>query len=557
MATEAEQTCQIHWEVLNPESEYEISVRMMAPRLENLRGRRIGLLWNGQPNGDNLLEAIGKLLKQKFEDIQLNKFNFHIGVSPENIKQMTETCDGIVAAIGACGSCTRWTIHDSAEIEKLGRPTVVIATNAFIELGRLMAEANEIPSLRLVETHHPIAGLPAEKIRERADSLIEAIVSGLTQEEQGKTIKIKTTLVKPEPEVIKVNETSNTKALWALNELFYENKWTDGLPIVPPTREALKWMLAGTNRGPNEIIGLIPPKFGKATTKSIAINSVMAGAEPAYLPVIMAAVEAVTDPAFALGWGLAGMQATTGPNTPLLIVNGPIANNLKIESGIDCFGRGHRANATIGRALRLILTNVGGAHPGINDMKCQGSAQEFTFCVAEKEDHPVYHRKQGSWKPLHVENGFAAATSTVTAVPTFPPICVKDFNHCSLEILNAVIDTMTAMGQEPYAMDWQYVLVLSSTHAQCLADAGMSKDDIREFIYANAVTPWGKYKQQYSSTSQPKWMARTTADSTSMHLFESPNNIVVIVAGGECGYSQIIRCVRKGVTKQIRLPDIK
>ena len=317
-------------------------------------------------------------------------------------------------------------------------------------------------------------------------------------------------------------------------------------------------MLTGTDRDPTEIVGLVPPKNGKATVRNIAINSVMAGAQPAHMPVMIAAVEAVTDPAFASGsalWGLAGMQSTTGPVTPLLIVNGPIANDLKIESGIDCFGRGHRANATIGRALRLVLINAGGAYPGINDMKCQGSSQEFTFCVAEREDHPVYHRTQNSWKPLHVERGYSLTSSTVTAAATFPPINVKDSNHCSPEILDAVVDTMTALGQEPLAMDWEYVLVLGSTHAQCLADAGMSKDDIREFLYANGVMRWGKYKRiGHGINVQPRWMAHTVDDSTSIHIFESPDNIMIIVAGGECPSSQIIRCSFKAVTKEIRLP---
>lgn len=222
---------------------------------------------------------------------------------------------------------------------------------------------------------------------------------------------------------------------------------------------------------------------------------------------------------------------------------------------MDCFGRGHKANATIGRALRLVLTNAGGAYPGINDMKCQGSAQEFTFCVAERENHPAYHRVQNSWKPLHVEKGYSPGTSTLTAAAAFPPINVKDSNHCGPEILDAIVDTMTALGQEPLAMDWQYVLVLGSTHAQCLADAGMSKKDIKEFLYANSVMPWGKYKRQYSgTTSVPSWISRTVRDTTSIHLFESPKNIIVIVAGGECPSSQIIRCSFRAITKEIPYP---
>ena len=175
---------------------------------------------------------------------------------------------------------------------------------------------------------------------------------------------------------------------------------------MPPTPEEVEWVLTGTDRDPDEVVGLVAPRNGKASIRNIAINSVMAGAQPNYMPVIIAAVEAITDPAFASGitvWGTEGMQSTAGPITPLIIVNGPIANNLGIESGVGCFSRGHRPNATIGRALRLILTNAGGAYVGINDMKAHGCSQEFTFCCAEREDHPVYHKEYAPWKPLHVE----------------------------------------------------------------------------------------------------------------------------------------------------------
>lgn len=422
-------------------------------------------------------------------------------------------------------------------------------------LARSVAKTAGMPGLNIIEIPHPLGGLPEKIVQERAKSIIDGIISGLTRPEE-KMTENKVITIKQEPETIKVSGGSNTKAIREVNRLFYERYWSDGFPIIPPTQEAVDSMLAVTGFEPDELIGLVPPRLGKATVKNIAINSVMAGAEPEYMPVIIAAVKAVTDKEFASGselWGLAGMQSTTGPVTPLLIINGPIAYDLHIESGIDCFGRGHRANATIGRALRLVLINAGGAYPGTTDMKCQGSAQEFTFCVAEREKHPVYHRAQNRWEALHIEKGYSSGTSTVTAAAAFPPINVKDSKHCGPEILNAIVDTMTALGQEPLAMDWQYVLVLSSTHAQCLADAGMSKKDIREFLYANGVMPWGKYKQQYAGAGTvPGWITRTVSDTTSIHLFDSPDNIIVIVAGGEGPSSQIIRCSFRAVTKEIR-----
>jgi hypothetical protein len=360
----------------------------------------------------------------------------------------------------------------------------------------------------------------------------------------------KMTVIRPVPEVIEINGTSETRSLIALNDYFYEKRWTDGFPVMPPTREAVEWMLSGNKRDPDEVIGLVPPRSGKATVRNIAINAVLAGAEPAYLPVIIAAVEAVTDPQFAQGWGLAGMQATTGPVTPLLVINGPIAKELKIASGIDCFGRSHRANATIGRALRLVLINAGGAFPGVNDMKGQGSAQEFTFCVAEKEDHPAFRRSSNPWRPLHVEKGFPDSSSTVTAFAAFPPANVGDAYHCDSELINTLIGPITRSGLEPISVSSGCLVVLGSTHANCLAEAGMSKDDIRKLLYTSGVMPWSKYRLQYAG-QKPAWMNYIKSESTPVHTFNSPDHFTVIVAGGDCPYSQVIKHSHTSVTKEI------
>jgi hypothetical protein len=451
-------------------------------------------------------------------------------------------------------------VRDLVGIEKLGTPTVGIHTNFFTKAERWVAESEGLPDLRSIEIPHPLAGLPRGTIRNRAITILDDIINGLTQPEKkrkGESHVANQVKGKPELSTIRYRGRSNTEALRVVNTSFYEQRWTDGFPIVPPTQEAVEWMLTGTERDKDELVGMVAPGSGKATVKHIAINAVMAGAQPAYMPVILAAVEAITDPEFASPWGAGGMQTTTGPVTPLLIVNGPVATDVGISSGIDCFGYSHRANATIGRALRLIMINAGKAYPGINDMKCQGSSQQFTFCVAEKEEHPAYHREQNPWKPLHVERGYSEKSSTVTALAAWPPVNITDAEHCGPEILNAVVDTMATLGQVPHATSWEYILVLNMTHAQCLADAGWSKQDIREYVYANAVLPWSKYKQQYPGLTkrQPSWMAYTCDDSTSIHILESPDNIQVIVAGGACPYSQIIKGTFNSVTKEISVPQ--
>lgn len=435
-----------------------------------------------------------------------------------------------------------------------------IITDRFVQVARWTAKTEGLPDLSLVVIPYPVAGLSREILAQEANLCIDDIIQGLTKTGEKRETEIEKVLIKPEPVSFSIRGKSNMEALRAVNSKFYEEKWTDGFPIVPPTEEAVQWMLRGTDRDADEVVGEVAPAKGKATIRNIAINSVMAGAQPSYLPVIIAAVEAITDPLFASdptsSWGLAGMQSTTGPIAPLIIVNGPVSKEVGIASGRGCFSRGHQANATIGRAVRLIMTNAGMSSVEINDMKCQGSSHEFTFCAAENEDHPVFQSKQNPWKPLHVERGYPIMSNVVTVMASWPPVNFEDTKHCGPEILNAVVDTMSTRGQEPYTMYWEYVLILSSTHAQCIADAGWSKDDIRQFIYANAVMPWGKYKQQYPGLMalQPSWIKHTIDDSTTVHIFEGPENINVIVAGSDCMYSQIVRGAFKSVSKGVRLP---
>jgi len=190
-----------------------------------------------------------------------------------------------------------------------------------------------------------------------------------------------------------------------VNALFYKRGWTDGLPIVPPTVDKVQAILKGTDLPPEQVVGLVEGMKGQATVEKIAVNAVMAGCRPEYMPVLIAAVQAICEPEF----GLFGLASTTNPDTPMLIINGPVAGELDINSGTNALGRGWQANATIGRALHLIVNNVGGSWPGVNDMSCLGTPGDFTMMLAENE-------KANPWEPLHLELGFDKGASVVTAV---------------------------------------------------------------------------------------------------------------------------------------------
>jgi len=253
-----------------------------------------------------------------------------------------------------------------------------------------------------------------------------------------------------------------------LIEVCYENGWTDGLPVVPPTPDRVERMLSGTDRDPDELIAAVPPKWGRATVEKVAINAVMAGCKPAYLPLILTAVKAMTSEQF----NLHGVQVTTSHVGPMLIVNGPIRKQLEINDGFNLFGQGYRANATIGRALRLICTNIGGASPGELDRAAFGHAGKYTCCIAEKEE-------ASPWDAMHVDRGFQADDSTITVFAAAGPQTVNDHGSNTAEgILNTISENIAAPGNS----SGETLLVIGVEHAKTISEDGFSKADIRRYI---------------------------------------------------------------------------
>lgn len=253
-----------------------------------------------------------------------------------------------------------------------------------------------------------------------------------------------------------------------LIEVCYENGWTDGLPVVPPTPERVERMLRATDRDPDELIAAVPPKWGRATVEKVAINAVMAGCKPAYLPLILTAVEAMTAEQF----NLHGVQVTTSHVGPMLVVNGPIRKQLEINDGFNLFGQGWRANATIGRTLRLVCTNIGGALPGELDRAAFGHAGKYTCCIAEKEE-------VSPWESLHVERGFQADDSTITVFAAAGPQTVNDHGNNTAEgILNTIAQNIAAPGNS----SGETLLVIGVEHAKTISEDGFSRADIRQYI---------------------------------------------------------------------------
>ena len=257
---------------------------------------------------------------------------------------------------------------------------------------------------------------------------------------------------------------------------------TDGLPVVPPTRERIERMLEQCRFEPGDIVAVLPPLNGEATWHDLAINAVMAGCRADYLPIVGAAIEALA----AAEFNLLGVATTTGSAAPLIIVNGPIAAAIGMNAGANALGPGNRANATIGRAVSLVLRNVGGAVPGEIDMATLGQPAKYTFCLAENE-------AQSPWPPLHVERGFPADASVVTVVGVAGIVEVVDsVSNRPGDLAQTFAQSMLIAGNvgtggrigggEP-------LIIVPPEHAAVFHDGGCSKAEAKAIIYERVIFP--------------------------------------------------------------------
>jgi hypothetical protein len=271
---------------------------------------------------------------------------------------------------------------------------------------------------------------------------------------------------------------------------------TDGLPVVPPTRARVERALAAASRRADDVVATVAPAHGVATVEKIAINAVMAGCRPEYLPVVIAGVEALCDEAF----GLVGVSGTTDAVAPLFIVNGPIRKTLDINGGVGALGPGWRANASIGRALRLVWLNLGGARPGLISMSTFGNPARYTACFAE-------HEEASPWLPLHVERGYSADSSTIGAFAGEPLQIVADTQSRSAEeVLSTIAHTLAVIGSHRIRALGDTLIVFSPEHAGTIGADGWSKQRVRDFLWEKTA---GK--------------------------FRSPDNLIPLVVGGTAG----------------------
>ena len=345
---------------------------------------------------------------------------------------------------------------------------------------------------------------------------------------------------------VKVEKIEAADPFTAINGLFYERGWTDGLPIIPPTEDRVKEMLGGTELSPEEVVAVLDPMKGQATVGKVAANAVMAGCRPEYMPVLIAAAQVIADPFF----NLLGVATTTNPDTPMILVNGPIAQQLQINSGTNALGRGWQANATIGRALHLIINNIGGSWPAVTDMSCLGHPGEFAMCLAENEEN-------NPWGPLHVELGYRPEANVVTVVAAEGMHSILGSGWDDEGYLSLIADHLAALDRSYRPV---VLLLIAQDTAAMLKNRGWSKEKIRKFVYTNGRIPFDRYKRRFIDTRKvqgvPDWVLKTT-DPQAMIPVPFMDHFLIVVSGGPGEKSMLIpvwSASQKVISKEVQLP---
>jgi hypothetical protein len=313
-----------------------------------------------------------------------------------------------------------------------------------------------------------------------------------------------------------------------LVEWYYGQPWSDGLPVVPPTVEKIAAVVAALGGDPGFSECRVPPRGGDLTRHVLAVNLVMAGCKPAYAPIVRAALVAMCEPQFNMN----ALQASTHMAAPLLVVNGPIRNRIGMNAGCNVFGSGNRANATIGRAIRLVLLAVGGGTPGDLDKSTLGHPGKYTYCIAENEE-------ESPWAPYHVENGHAPDEDTVFVLAAETPHSVT--NHVSNDprgILDSIASAMSTIAHNTAVMAGPCAVVLGPEHAATIARHHWTRHDVRCYLCEHsgnrfdAVSFGHRYGKVYNR-ALPRWYRRDP--NSRIPIAERPEDIHLFVAGGSAG----------------------
>jgi hypothetical protein len=548
--------------VCNPRGGLEVpAMESPSPRLQSLDGKKIGILkfslWGLV---ETILPQLEDELRKRFDRIEFREWSALMPADSREsrLKEISEYSDGIIVLLAFTGTSSARTMRDAVDLEKLGKPVAFMVTRPFQANARFIARREGLSDISIVAV--PVDSLPlASEIKklELGKNAADNVISALT-------------LWQPQP----VEKTENTEKTLtfigkdyestrnSMERYFLQNGWSDGLPLVPPTPDALDAMLEGVDCPSDHVVGVVEPGGVQATIKDIAINAIMAGCLPQYMPVITAAMEAITDPAF----NLREVQCTSCNMAPVLIVSGPrLVEDLNINCSFGTLGPGWRANATIGRAIRLIMTNLGHTWPGINDMKTLGSPFKSVSLIAENEA-----ALGGAWDPLRVAEGYDSDQATISVMPAMS--WQPDIVQPEPPTVKRIVEYIAKQGKVKHdrlAGNWgmDNLVVLCGSTLDCIRREGYSRLDLQKALYCASQIPSSEFLngrdigELPAFHRLPEWIKEKcmAGFDAPIPILAGPSNIKICVAGGAGPYGiSYISTFGYGpahfVTKPVTLP---
>jgi hypothetical protein len=481
---------------LNPQGVVEVPVPsgLVNPRVKDLAGKTIAIIWDGKKGGDKYCIALEEQLKERYPTAKTMRLVWGDAEAAEKAKKEMDTFIYGVADNGMGG----WIqCRQVIALEKLGKPGVFVIGDNATHTTRMSTEDAGMPSIRVVSLpsidYYPNRST-VESIRPCAKASIDNIIDALTQPITLEEKNPKVTSRKKSSDTVEITGENYESALENFNQIYLKNHWGDGLPLVPPTKDAVKWMLTGTKRSPGEVIGLVPYRKGIATIEKIAINAVMAGAKPEYLPIIIAAMECLTEEGT-----YTHMMSSEGSFTMMIMVSGPIVKQININCGVGLLGHGWRANNTIGRAVRLCLINIGYLWPGEIDMALIGRPSPHTFYVLGE------NIEQSPWETFNVDLGYKPEESCVTVDTVMGSARIYGGGVVEPWDVNVVLESMVkdvAMDRgtfaqykvgvaNPMAHLRKHILIIHPELAIMLQRIGYkSKRSLRDYLYESTKVPY-------------------------------------------------------------------
>ena len=548
------------YDVVWPRGRATVSGAKLAKRLDTLEGKVVAELWDWVFKGDVMCEGFEEELTRRYPGIKFISWKefgeIHGGKEHEVLASLPQKfkkfVDAVICGVGCCGSCIAAVTRTSILVEKLGIPTVTLCCDGFQTAGSFNAKGEGYPNLPYAVHPGHVNFFTDEQIRKNAiEVMTDQVVKALTvQPADAKPVK--------EPGKRDIVFSGSLKEV---NKFFYDNEWSEGLPIIPPTIEEVEKFLKFTNRSPDEVLGVLKPDNREATIWNVAVNGVMCGCRPQYMPVLIAIVEALSDPNF----GQEHLGQTPGLET-LIVLNGPIIKDLDFNYTQGILRPGFQANTSIGRSLRMYLRNVCGFLPHKADKGCFGD--NFRMVLAENEDAVA----EIGWQPYSVDRGFKAGDNVVTLTSVTERTQMIESGMPTAEGTLGNIERRMAdnhlfiqflfRGQKTRPM-----IILTPLTAKELTEKGYTKEKIKQHFYDHAkIKPadmGGKEIQRFQKGIEdgnwPEQLGTSKDPNRYVKVVSAPEDFQIVVSGDPARDHTLI-CAQNGfmgqpTSKKIELPS--